>query len=96
MVLCTQQSAQSGSPEAVAAELQQLQEAHDKVAKLLGGDRHQLTIYAAVPDAAMSAPAGRQLLGAQADATTCGQLCQVRCQCWYVIDCVCVRQGTDC
>jgi hypothetical protein len=77
IVLCTQppSPAAAGSAEAVASELQQVQAAHDKVARLGKG---QLTIYAAVPDEASSLPSGRQLLGVGADVGTCGQLCQVR------------------
>ena len=58
----------------MAAEVQQLQDAHDRVAAL--GKRH-VTVYASVPEAAASLPARRQLQGVQADVGTCDQLCQV-------------------
>lgn len=76
VVLCTQPISPSaaGSPEAVAAELQQLQQAQDSVAQL--GKRH-VTIYAAVPDSTGTVPTHRQLQSVQADVGTCGQLCQV-------------------
>lgn len=78
VVLCTQppSPSASGSPQAVALELQQVQEAHDRLAQL--GKRH-VTIYAAVPDGAGAVPTHRQLQGVQADVGTCGQLCQVCC-----------------
>ena len=78
VVLCTQppSPSASGSPQAVAAELLQVQEAHDRLAQL--GKRH-VTIYAAVPDGAGAVPTHRQLQSVQADVGTCGQLCQVSC-----------------
>lgn len=77
-MLCTQPPSLglAGTPEAVAAELQQVQEAHNTVAQM---GKRQLTIYAAVPEAAEVAQARRRLQGVQADVGTCGQLCQVRC-----------------
>jgi hypothetical protein len=80
VVLCTEtpKPNQAGTPEAVAAELQQVQEAHDTVAQT---GKRQLTIYAAVPEAAEVAQARRRLQGVQADVGTCGQLCQVRLLC---------------
>jgi len=76
VVLCTQPGSplDPGSQEAVEAELQQVKAAHDKAAAL---GKPQLTVYAAVPDASLSQPAMRQLLGVSADVGTCGQLCQV-------------------
>lgn len=76
VVWCTQPPAPGlqGSAEAVAAELRQVQQAHDEVAQLRA--KRQLTMYAAIPDEAL--PAQRQLLGVQADVGSCGQLCQVR------------------
>lgn len=78
VVLCTTPPSPTaaGTPEAVAAELQQLQQAHDKVAQL---GKRQLTVYAAVPEASAGVPLQRQLRSVQADVGTCGQLCQVRC-----------------
>lgn len=77
VVLCTTPPSltAAGTPEAVAAELQQLQQAHDKVAQL---GKRQLTVYAAVPEASAGVPVQRQLRSLQADVGTCGQLCQVR------------------
>lgn len=83
VVLCTQppSPALSGSPEAVAAELRQVQDAHNQAAQL---GKRLVTIYAAVPDDASMAPARRRLQGVQADVGTCGQLCQVCCcASWY-------------
>jgi hypothetical protein len=79
VVLCTTppSPAAAGTPEAVAAELQQLQQAHEKVAQL---GKRQLTVYAAVPGASDGVAMQRQLRSVQADVGTCGQLCQV-CSC---------------
>jgi hypothetical protein len=76
VILCTTppSPAAAGTPDAVAAELQQLQQAHDKVAQL---GMRQLTVYAAVPEASAGMPMQRQLRSVQADVGTCGQLCQV-------------------
>jgi hypothetical protein len=78
VVLCTASTsaeAAAGTPEAVQAELQQVQDAHAAVAAL---GRRQTTVYAVTPDADALPPLQRrQLQGVAGDAGACGQLCQV-------------------
>lgn len=75
IITCTQvQEGSAGTPQAVAAELQQLQEAHDAVAAL---NKRQLTVYAVQPDASALVQQRRRLQSSNADVRVCGQLCQV-------------------
>lgn len=73
VVMCTAKgSAAAGTPAAIAAEVQQVVDAHAVVAAL---HKKAAVVYASTPDAeALPAPR-RQLLGA--DVGVCGQLCQV-------------------
>lgn len=74
VVLCTNTGgAAAGTPEAAAAELQQVADAHAAVAVL---GRRQVTVYAVAPDTdALLPQQRRQLL--KADVGTCDALCQV-------------------
>ncbi|KAF6266783.1 hypothetical protein COO60DRAFT_1697254 [Scenedesmus sp. NREL 46B-D3] len=73
---CTQvQDTSSGTPQGVAAELQQLQEAHDAVAAL---NKRQLTVYAVQPDASTAVQQRRRLQASSADVHVCGQLCRTQ------------------
>jgi hypothetical protein len=75
IITCTQvQEGSSGTPQGVAAELQQLQEAHDAVAAF---NKRQLTVYAVQPDASGIVQQRRLLQSANADVGVCGQLCRV-------------------
>lgn len=75
IITCIQvQEGSAGTPQAVAAELQQLQEAHDAVAAL---NKRQLTVYAVQPDASALVQQRRRLQSSNADVGVCGQLCQV-------------------
>jgi predicted GNAT family acetyltransferase len=74
---CTQvPEASSGTPQGAAAELQQLQEAHDAVAAF---NKRQLTVYAVQPDASAIVQR-RRLQSSNADVGVCGQLCRVSSQ----------------
>ncbi|WIA08963.1 hypothetical protein OEZ85_008378 [Tetradesmus obliquus] len=76
IITCTQvQEGSAGTPQAVAAELQQLQEAHDAVAAL---NKRQLTVYAVQPDASALVQQRRRLQSSNADVGVCGQLCQTQ------------------
>lgn len=73
--MCTSvQAASAGTPESVAAELQQVQEAHDAIAAL---NKRQVTVYAVRPDAGRIQKQRRRLQASNADIGVCGQLCQV-------------------
>jgi hypothetical protein len=75
ILACTQvPEASSGTPQGVAAELQQLQEAHDAVAAF---NKRQLTVYAVQPDASAIVQQRRLLQSSNADVGVCGQLCRV-------------------
>eukprot|EP00878_Enallax_costatus_P001436 GHUV01001586.1.p1 GENE.GHUV01001586.1~~GHUV01001586.1.p1 ORF type:complete len:303 (+),score=87.22 GHUV01001586.1:161-1069(+) len=76
VVLCTSiDSSITGSAEGLAAELQQLQAAHNAVAAL---NKPQITVYAPRPDAAAVVQRRRLLQAANADVGTCGELCQTQ------------------
>jgi hypothetical protein len=95
IITCTQvQEGSSGTPQGVAAELQQLQETHDAVAAL---NKRQLTVYAVEPDASAVVQQRRRLQSSNADVGVCGQLCRVSAQhmaqcspaaCWLWASCV--------
>eukprot|EP00882_Tetradesmus_deserticola_P016832 GHRQ01018001.1.p2 GENE.GHRQ01018001.1~~GHRQ01018001.1.p2 ORF type:complete len:225 (+),score=93.09 GHRQ01018001.1:530-1204(+) len=73
---CTQvPEASAGTPQGVAAELQQLREAHNVVAAL---NKRQLTVYAVQPDARAVMQQRRRLQSSNADVGVCGQLCQTQ------------------
>lgn len=75
VLLCTRiDSSITGSAAGLAAELQQLCEAHSAVAAL---NKRQITLYAPRPDAADILQQRRLLQAANTDVGTCGQLCQV-------------------
>lgn len=74
IIVCTKVPAESaGTPEGVAAELQQVQHAHNAVA---AHSKRQLTVYALRPDAS-TVVHRRRLQASNADVGVCGQLCQV-------------------
>eukprot|EP00879_Flechtneria_rotunda_P023177 GHRR01024503.1.p1 GENE.GHRR01024503.1~~GHRR01024503.1.p1 ORF type:complete len:288 (+),score=78.80 GHRR01024503.1:137-1000(+) len=75
LMVCTSIAAEStGTPEGLAVELQQLQDAHAAVAAL---GKRQITVYAVQPHAA-STQQRRVLQASNADVGICGPLCQTQ------------------
>lgn len=74
IIVCTKVPAETvGTPEGLAAELKQVQQAHNAVA---AHGKRQLTVYALRPDAG-TVVQRRRLQAPNADVGVCGQLCQV-------------------
>lgn len=75
LIYCTKMdNTIAGSPDGVAEELRQLQEAHLAVAAR--SDR-QITVYASRPNISDSMQQRRLMQASNADVGICGQLCQV-------------------